>query len=57
MKTIVNSTTGIVLYAAKEFELKKDEIAVDGLCDLEFDAETQDAFWDFEKQVFTIKNK
>ena len=57
MKTIVNSTTGKVLFAAEEFDLKKDEVAVNGLCDLEYDPETQDTYWDFEKQLFTIKNK
>lgn len=60
MKTIVNVTTGRVLYAAQddeEVELKSGEVIIDSTCDLPYDTETQVQVWNFESQTFSVKQK
>lgn len=60
MKTIVNVTTGRVLYAAQddeEIDLKPGEVIIDSTCDLPYDPDTEIQVWNFTTQSFSIQPK
>ena len=60
MKTIVNVTTGRVLYAAQddeEIDLKPGEAIIDSTCDLPYDSEIEIQVWNFTTQSFSIEPK
>lgn len=52
MYTIVDSITGIVLFAKFDNEVLENQIAIDKICDFETDKEI---FYDFETKNFYIK--
>jgi len=55
MKTIINKETGLVLFCAKEFDLKDNEMAIDEICDLPYNSEIELQYWDFENKKFYVK--
>ena len=59
MITIIDKNTGVVKYVAQDKptpKIEADELIIDLVCELDFNAETQSQFWDFDKKEFIIKD-
>jgi hypothetical protein len=57
MKTVIHKITGKVLFAyTDEVLLGADEQAIEKICDLEYNPETQAQFFDFETETFYIQD-
>lgn len=58
MVTIIDKNTGLVLFGTTEpITLAKKEMAIDAICELEFDVETQSQYYNLETNTFEIREK
>ena len=58
MVTIIDKNTGLVLFGTTEpITLAENEIAIEAICELEFDIETQSQYYNLETQTFEIRQK
>ena len=58
MVTIIDKNTGLVLFGTTEpILLGENEMAIEAICKLEFDAETQSQYYNLETQTFEIRQK
>jgi len=58
MITIIDKNTGLVLFGTTEpITLAENEMAIEAICELEFDAETQSQYYNLETQTFEIREK
>jgi hypothetical protein len=56
MLTIINKNTGLVLFGTTEpITLAENEMGIEEICELEFDAETQSQYYNLETQTFEIR--
>ena len=58
MVTIIDKNTGLVLFGTTEpITLAENEMAIEAICELEFDIETQSQYYNLETQTFEIREK
>ena len=58
MITIIDKNTGLVLFGTTEpILLGENEMAIEAICELEFDVETQSQYYNLETNTFEIREK
>ena len=58
MVTIIDKNKGLVLFGTTEpITLAENEMAIEAICELEFDLETQSQYYNLETQTFEISQK
>ena len=58
MVTIIDKNKGLVLFGTTEpITLAENEMAIEAICELEFDLETQSQYYNLETQTFEIRQK
>lgn len=58
MVTIIDKNTGLVLFGTTEpITLAENEMAIEAICELEFDIETQSQYYNLETNTFEIRQK
>lgn len=58
MITIIDKNTGLVLFGTTEpITLSENEMAIEAICELEFDSETQNQYYNLETNTFEIRQK
>ena len=58
MVTIIDKNTGLVLFGTTEpITLAENEMAIEAICELEFDIETQSQYYNLVSNTFEIRQK
>lgn len=58
MMTIIDKNTGLVLFGTTEpITLAENEMAIEVICELEFDVETQSQYYNLVSNTFEIRQK
>ena len=58
MVTIIDKNTGLVLFGTTEpITLAENEMAIEAICELEFNLETQSQYYNLVTNTFEIREK
>ena len=58
MVTIIDKNTGLVFFGTTEpITLSENEMAIEAICELEFDLETQSQYYNLLTNTFEIREK